>query len=121
LICKNRLCSSCGIDVQDGRMPPEDFNKYLPWFLEDNPSSECPKGGHALYGQAVVLHNFTTPNTPPRIGATYFMTFHTVLKTSRDYSEAMNQARIIAANITKTLNTGLISKYVHYYFLCENN
>lgn len=31
-------------------MDQEDlFNKYFPYFLEDNPDETCPKGGHAAY------------------------------------------------------------------------
>ena len=26
------------------------FREYLPFFLRDNPSETCPKGGHAAYG-----------------------------------------------------------------------
>jgi len=36
-------------------------------------------------------------------GPNYFMTFHTVLKTSKDYYEAMRSARSIANNMTDTL------------------
>lgn len=36
--------------------------------------------------------------------ATYFMTFHTVLKTSSDFISALKHAREVADNITLTLN-----------------
>ena len=52
--------SCCGIlycDIFQGglRPSPESFNKYLPFFLVDNPSQSCPKGGHAAYGNAVQM------------------------------------------------------------------
>ena len=37
------------------------------------------------------------------LAASYFMTYHTVCVTSDDYTEALKQARIIAANITNEL------------------
>lgn len=37
------------------------------------------------------------------VGATYFMTYHTVLKKSSDYIDAMKKARDIADNITETM------------------
>jgi len=46
-------CDSCDIQLMDknGRPEPTDFSFYLPFFLQDNPSEECAKGGHAAYGQ----------------------------------------------------------------------
>lgn len=54
--------------------------------------------GHAAYSTAV---NFIDNNS--EIGATYFMTYHTVLKTSADFIDAMKKARMIANNITETI------------------
>jgi Niemann-Pick C1 protein len=34
-----------------GRPEPTAFSYYLPFFLQDNPSDSCAKGGHAAYGQ----------------------------------------------------------------------
>lgn len=36
-------------------------------------------------------------------GFSYFMTFHTVLKTSKDYYESMRYARSLANNMTETI------------------
>ena len=35
------------------------------------------------------------------------MTYHTILKTSKDYFEALRSARTISANITNTINSHL--------------
>lgn len=43
--------------------------------------------------------------TEYRVGANYFMAYHTILKTSEDYYEAMRAARKVAANITLTMNS----------------
>lgn len=57
--------------------------------------------GHAAYGSAVnILGNDTG------VGATYFMTYHTVLQTSADFIDAMRKARLIAGNITQTMSQG---------------
>ena len=34
---------------------PDDFTKYLPWFLKDNPGKRCPSGGHAAFASGVKL------------------------------------------------------------------
>lgn len=38
------------------------------------------------------------------MGASMFMTYHTVLRNSQEYYEALRSARAIADNITRTLN-----------------
>ena len=102
----NSLCEPCDIELHDGKLDPEDFNKYLSWFLKDNPSKECPKGGHAAYSRAITLGNDVT-NNRTNVGATYFMTYHTILKSSADYTNALREARKLAKNITASLNDGL--------------
>jgi len=54
--------------------------------------------GHAAYGSAVNLKENKT-----RIGATYFMTYHSVLKTSQDFTDALRYARELSDNITDSL------------------
>merc|ERR1712012_1114025 len=41
------------------------------------------------------------------IQAVSFMAFHTILKTSKDYYDALGWARRLSANLTETLNAGL--------------
>lgn len=53
--------------------------------------------GHAAYGSAVKL----APKG--NVGASYFMTYHTVLKTSSDFIKALRFARELGDNITQTL------------------
>lgn len=40
----------------------------------------------------------------PVTGASVFMTYHTVMRNSRQFYEALRAARAIADNITRTLN-----------------
>ncbi|XP_066939324.1 NPC intracellular cholesterol transporter 1-like [Macrobrachium rosenbergii] len=103
----NPNCTKCNIKPsKDGLRPdPSSFMKYLPFFLEDVPSTACPKGGHAAYASAV---NITTDkNNMSIVEASYFRTYHTILKTSKDYYEALREARNVSDNITRMLNEGL--------------
>lgn len=54
--------------------------------------------GHAAYSTAVDLKDSNTD-----VGATHFMTYHTILKTSTDYVDAMRMAREVTDNITKAI------------------
>ncbi|RVE48036.1 hypothetical protein evm_007348 [Chilo suppressalis] len=100
-------CDSCNIPLtgRELRPSPSDFKHYVPFFLQDNPNENCAKAGHAAYGQAV---NYKMLNaTQASVGATYYQGYHTVLKTSSDYYEALRAARSISANLTETLNRNL--------------
>uniref|UniRef100_A0A8C3YDN5 NPC intracellular cholesterol transporter 1 n=1 Tax=Catagonus wagneri TaxID=51154 RepID=A0A8C3YDN5_9CETA len=93
-------CIRCRPLTPEGKQRPqgEDFMKFLPMFLSDNPNPKCGKGGHAAYSSAVnILGNGSG------VGATYFMTYHTVLQTSADFIDAMRKARLVASNITRTM------------------
>ena len=92
-------CKVCPVEqLHNGRPTPAAFMRYLPLFLKDNPGTKCAKGGHAAYGSAVDLLDSNT-----RVGASYFMTYHTILKTNDDYIGALRHARIIADNITTAM------------------
>ncbi|KAM3927967.1 NPC intracellular cholesterol transporter 1 [Leptodactylus fuscus] len=95
------LCVRCRSLTPEGKRRPEeeDFMKFLPMFLSDNPNPKCGKGGHAAYGSAV---NLLSNNTD--VGATYFMTYHTILHNSSDFIDALRKARIIAQNITESMD-----------------
>ncbi|XP_013179899.1 PREDICTED: Niemann-Pick C1 protein isoform X3 [Papilio xuthus] len=101
----NPKCKRCNIPLEDPekRPNPTDFEHYVSFFLQDNPTSSCPKAGHAAYSQAVNFKNKTT------IGATFYQGYHTVLKTSYDYYSALRAARTVAANLTETMNRHLKS------------
>ncbi|KAK3578412.1 hypothetical protein CHS0354_035612 [Potamilus streckersoni] len=97
---KNDTCYPCQLNnFSKGRPSSEDFAKYLTWFLGDNPGLTCGKGGHAAYASAVELINNGTA-----VGATYFMTYHTTLRKSKDYIEALRGARKLADDISTALN-----------------
>ncbi|XP_063417438.1 NPC intracellular cholesterol transporter 1-like [Mytilus trossulus] len=97
----DKTCKTCPVNKRpDGRPTPQDFMRYLPIYLKDNPGTKCAKGGHAAYGSGVnIIHNKT------QVGATYFMTYHTILRTNEDFIGALREARKIGENITKTITT----------------
>ncbi|XP_056267221.1 NPC intracellular cholesterol transporter 1 [Pseudoliparis swirei] len=109
----NASCVHCRPMTPSGKQRPEgdDFMRFLPMFLSDNPNIKCGKGGHAAYDSAVDLY--------PKgagVGATYFMTYHTILKESPDYIEALKMARILAANITQSMGHNVFAYSIFYVF-----
>lgn len=79
--------------------------------MRDNPDADCAKAGHAAYGQGV---NYVT-NTTTKLseaGASYFMAYHTILKTSEDYYESLRSARKVSQNITDMINKKLKDKNI---------
>ncbi|KAM9216146.1 NPC1-like intracellular cholesterol transporter 1 [Dugong dugon] len=92
-------CSKSCIRFTLGPVRPsvEEFHKYLPRFLSDLPSINCPKGGLAAYSTSVNI------SLDGEILASRFMAYHTTLKNSQDYTEALRAARALAANITASL------------------
>ncbi|XP_072296982.1 NPC intracellular cholesterol transporter 1 [Eucyclogobius newberryi] len=106
-------CVHCRPMTPEGKQRPtgEDFMHFLPMFLSDNPNPKCGKGGHAAYASAVdLLKNGT------EVGATYFMTYHTILKESPDYITALKMARDLARNISDTVNHKVFAYSVFYVF-----
>lgn len=106
-------CLPCMNESEGLRPTPEQFDKYLPFYLKDNPESKCTKGGHAAYGNAVKL---STEKGKQFVQASYFMTYHTVLKTSNDYTAALKSARKIAKNISNVVGADVFPYSVFYVF-----
>ncbi|XP_043267009.1 NPC intracellular cholesterol transporter 1 isoform X2 [Venturia canescens] len=106
-------CSSCDIALNNyGRPNITEFQKYVSFFLQDNPDEQCAKAGHAAYGHGV--NYVTDPKMrKSQVGASYFMTYHTILKSSADYYESMRAARDISANITDMINANLQSRKIN--------
>ncbi|XP_063779664.1 NPC intracellular cholesterol transporter 1 [Pseudophryne corroboree] len=111
-------CERCRPYTPAGKRKPvgEEFMKFLPMFLTDNPNPQCGKGGHAAYSSAVDLIDNNT-----EVGASYFMTYHTVLHNSSDFIDALRKARMIAENITDSMdvhskNYSIFAYSVFYVF-----
>ncbi|GLG97656.1 hypothetical protein R5R35_004762 [Gryllus longicercus] len=102
-------CAKCSIGKDEVTKRPNitSFKKYLTFFLKDNPTTSCSKGGHGAYGQAVNYNEDVKTGLVNSVGANYFMAFHSLMKTSADYYEALRSARKISANITDFMNNRL--------------
>ncbi|KAI4905204.1 hypothetical protein NFI96_011036 [Prochilodus magdalenae] len=113
-------CVRCRPSTPSGKQRPNgtEFIKFLPMFLSDNPNVKCGKGGHAAYSTAVVLKDNATD-----VGATYFMSYHSILKNSSDSIEAMRMARELAHNISVSMGikneTHRVFAYSVFYVFYE--
>ncbi|KAK6628499.1 hypothetical protein RUM43_002314 [Polyplax serrata] len=101
-------CNSCPRENTTGMRPTKtDFERYLTFFLKDDPDSTCAKGGHPSYGPGVRYKKIDVDKEGyerDAVSANYYMAYHTILKTSEDYYSSLKSARDIAANITATTN-----------------
>ncbi|XP_067620860.1 NPC intracellular cholesterol transporter 1 isoform X2 [Eurosta solidaginis] len=111
---QNTACDNCVIKTNEVQRPTaHDFGKYLSFFLNDIPDDSCAKAGHGAYGNAVEYN--TNPRTNlSTVGASYFMAYHSILKSSADYDESLRSARKISANITHMLRGRLMSQGVPF-------
>ncbi|CAG07097.1 unnamed protein product, partial [Tetraodon nigroviridis] len=109
----NSSCVHCRPMTPSGMQRPvgDDFMRFLPMFLSDNPNVKCGKGGHAAYSTAVDLYPGNTG-----VGATYFMTYHTIMKESPDFIKALERARSLASNITQAVGHKVFAYSVFYVF-----
>jgi Niemann-Pick C1 protein len=94
----------------DDRPDAGNFTINLKHFLRDNPTVSCASAGHAAYASAVVV------GEKSKIGATYVMTYHTILKDSSDFIDALEEARKICDNLTTTLNHTVFPYSVFYVY-----
>jgi Niemann-Pick C1 protein len=89
----------------------EEFVKFLPLFKLSNPSVHCDQGGHAAFNTAIdMLDNDTT------IGATYFMTYSTILRTSDEYVSSIRRIKELTSQLTKALNHNVFAYSVYFVF-----
>ncbi|XP_050308286.1 NPC intracellular cholesterol transporter 1 homolog 1b-like [Anthonomus grandis grandis] len=98
-------CLSCAYDSlqkTENITRKEYYDKYLPYFLMDNPDATCAKGGHPAYYQGMSFYQDANGKTT--VEASSVMSYHSVLKNSSEYTAALKYARYIAENLTKTLD-----------------
>ncbi|XP_013786239.1 Niemann-Pick C1 protein-like [Limulus polyphemus] len=94
-------CESCA--RPHSRPAGSEFNHYLEYFLQDLPNEYCAKAGKAQFGSAVELIHGN--NSYTRVGATHYMTYHTILKTSKDFYKALELSRYISDKLTEQIRT----------------
>ena len=94
----NRACHLCTTSTTREQLTNDEFQRFLPFFLRDNPNAKCAKGGHAAHGSSVkLLENSHTVET------SLIMGYHSLLISSADFIEAMEKAYSLADNLTLTL------------------
>ncbi|GIZ00033.1 NPC intracellular cholesterol transporter 1 [Caerostris extrusa] len=96
---RRKECESCSLP-RTRRPVGNIFNKNLQNFLQEIPSQTCSKGGRAQFGSAVELKH---TEQGIMVGATNFMTYHTILKTSKDFYEALRWSRKISGWLTEKI------------------
>lgn len=115
-------CVEHGKPCFSGRVPPwnstlygmpegEEFVYYLNKFLASPTTEDCPLGGQASYGQAVVVDS--ERDTLP---ASHFRTMHSPLRSQSDFIEAYASARRIASDITASTGVEVFPYSVFYVF-----
>eukprot|EP00095_Tigriopus_kingsejongensis_P012689 maker-scaffold22_size673200-snap-gene-4.23 protein:Tk12689 transcript:maker-scaffold22_size673200-snap-gene-4.23-mRNA-1 annotation:"niemann-pick c1 protein isoform x3" len=95
-------CTPC---ITKGDRPePSLFGTLVPRFLAQNPDESCPKAGKAAYRHA--LHLSPGEGESVQVEASSFFAFHSVLRDSNDFTEALRWSRRLADNLTSMLNSG---------------
>ena len=108
-------CEHCITDAEYqnnlGVLPKgSDFMYYLHYFLKAVPSMECPLGGSAAYGSAIVQGEGNQSIT-----ATHFRTYHNVLKKQGDFIRAYESALRISKEM-EDRSEGRISVFPYSIF-----
>ncbi|RDA87832.1 hypothetical protein CP532_2995 [Ophiocordyceps camponoti-leonardi (nom. inval.)] len=117
-----QCCVEQGSACFAGRDPPwntslsgmpegSEFFRYLQKFLSSPADDECPLGGQAAYGEAVVVNGDNSA-----VQASHFRTAHTPLRSQDDFINAYSAARRITAEITEKTGADVFPYSVFYIF-----
>ncbi|KAM7199663.1 Sterol-sensing domain of SREBP cleavage-activation domain containing protein [Rhypophila sp. PSN 637] len=89
----------------------DEFVHYLDKFLSSPTDEDCPLGGQATYGTAVVVDSEKTT-----IPASHFRTMHSPLRSQEDFIEAYASARRIANEVSAKTGLQVFPYSVFYVF-----
>lgn len=90
----------------------DEFVHYLEKFLSSPTSDDCPLGGQASYGSAVVVDKSKGNNIP----ASHFRTMHSPLRSQDDFINAYTSARRIAEEFSAKSGVEVFPYSVFYIF-----
>lgn len=89
----------------------QEFFKFFDIWIDMLPDESCPLGGKAAYGDSVVANH-----TVVTIETSHFRTFHTPLRTQKDFIAAHASARRIAKDLGKSLDLDIYPYSLFYIF-----
>lgn len=89
----------------------DEFVHYLEKFLAAPTTEDCPLGGQASYGSAVVIDE-----KHGSIAASHFRSMHSPLRSQEDFISAYQSARRIAAEFSKQSGQEVFPYSVFYIF-----
>lgn len=89
----------------------EEFMHYLQKFVASPTTDDCPLGGQASYGSAVVIDE-----EKQSIPASHFRTMHSPLRSQDDFINAYTAARRIAADFSSKSGAEVFPYSVFYIF-----
>ncbi|CAG8482510.1 2350_t:CDS:2 [Acaulospora colombiana] len=100
--------------TMEGFPEGDEFSRYLNLWINSAPDEFCPLAGKAAYGNAI---RFSEDNKT--IAASHFRTFHTSLKSQRDYISAYHSARRIS-DLIQEKNPGVeVFPYSVFYIFFD--
>lgn len=89
----------------------DEFIHYLQKFLSAPTTEDCPLGGQASYGSAVVVDE-----EKEIIPASHFRTMHSPLRSQDDFINAYTSARRIARDVSRSTGAEVFPYSVFYIF-----
>ncbi|POR37357.1 Niemann-Pick type C-like protein 1 [Tolypocladium paradoxum] len=89
----------------------EEFVRYLHKFLRTAADDNCPLGGQAAYGEAVVINDEDNS-----VRASHFRSAHTPLRSQADFINAYSAARRISTEISERTGADVFPYSVFYIF-----
>lgn len=97
--------------TMSGMPEGDEFVHYLQKFLDAPTTDDCPLGGQASYGSAVVIDE--EKETVP---ASHFRTMHSPLRSQDDFINAYSSARRIASSFSSKTGAEVFPYSVFYIF-----
>lgn len=96
-----------------------EFNRLLRHFLDQVPTENCPLGGKAAYGSALALQKDPTTQEILDVKGFHFRSYHTLLKSQRDFIQSYRAALAVADEIKRKSGIEDVFPYSIFYVFFE--